>query len=74
MKIFGLYIYTKEELDKICRDKYSEGISLGIETQDKLNRITLNPVVHDLESLRADTWNQDKITKMQQWLESCYDR
>lgn len=74
MKIFGLYIYTRKGLDKFFINAFDDGFRKGTETQNKLNRVTLHPVVHDLESLRADTWNQDKITKMQQWLESCYDR
>ena len=33
----------------------------------------INPVLHDLESLRADTWNQDKITKIQNWLKNNFE-
>lgn len=74
MKIFGLYIYTRKGLDKFFINSFEDGYDKGRKTQNMLNRAALHPVVHDLESLRADTWNQDKITKMQQWLESCYDR
>lgn len=73
MKIFGLYIYTKEELDKICHYKYSEGINIGIETQDKLNRATLQPVVHSLKELRQNTWDVERVDHAIKWLESCYD-
>ena len=74
MKIFGLYIYTQEELDKVCRDKYSEGINIGIETQGKLNRATLHPVVHSLKELRNNTWDVERVDHAISWLESCYDR
>lgn len=40
---------------------------------DKSNWAAINPVLHDLESLRADTWNQDKITKMQDWLRDNFE-
>lgn len=73
MKIFGLYIYNKEELDKICRDKYSEGIDIGISTQDRLNRLTLNPVVHSLKELRKNTWDVERVDHAIKWLESCYE-
>lgn len=73
MKIFGLYIYNKEELDKICGEKYSEGIDIGISTQDRLNRVTLNPVVHSLKELRNNTWDVERVDHAIKWLESCYD-
>lgn len=31
-------------------------------------RAAINPVIHDLERLRANTWDQDKITYLQNWL------
>lgn len=41
-------------------------------TLDKLNQrfkfSTINPIIWDLEKLRANTWDQDKITKIQEWL------
>lgn len=33
----------------------------------------INPVINDLESLRADTWNQDKITHIQKWLKDNFE-
>lgn len=39
----------------------------------KSNWAAINPVLHDLESLRADTWNQDKITKIQDWLRDNFE-
>lgn len=74
MKIFGYYVYTQKELDKILRDEYSDGINVGIETQNKLNRATLNPVVHSLKELRYNTWDVSRVDQAISWLESCYDR
>lgn len=33
----------------------------------------INPVIHSLEELRADTWNQDKITQIQEWLRDNFE-
>lgn len=33
----------------------------------------INPIINDLESLRADTWNQDKITYIQKWLRDNFE-
>lgn len=45
--------------------------------QEKINSLTtwaaINPVIHDLEKLRKDTWNQDKITKIQEWLRDNFE-
>lgn len=34
----------------------------------RCTRAAINPVIHDLERLRANTWDQDKITYLQNWL------
>ena len=45
--------------------------------QEKINSLTtwaaINPVIQDLEKLRKDTWNQDKITKIQDWLRDNFE-
>ena len=33
----------------------------------------INPVIHDLEKLRANTWDQDKITYIQNWLKANFE-
>ena len=44
---------------------------------DKINKRStwsaINPVIYDLENLRADTWNQDKITFIQNWLKDNFN-
>ena len=40
----------------------------ALKAGDKFRWSALNPVIYDLEALRANTWDQDKITKIQQWL------
>lgn len=44
--------------------------AVAINTSDKHTKSAINPVIHDLERLRANTWDQDKITHMQEWLRS----
>lgn len=33
----------------------------------------INPVIHDLERLRANTWDQDRITEIQNWLDENFN-
>lgn len=44
---------------------------------DKVNgrhaRAAVRPVIHDLEKLRANTWDQDKITHIQNWLKDNFE-
>lgn len=40
----------------------------AINVMDKNNWSALNPVILDLERLRKNTWDQDKITHIQDWL------
>lgn len=74
MKIFGLYIYTRKGQDKVFINAFDDGYNKGIETQNKLNRVTLNPVVHSLKELRNNTWDVERVDHAIKWLESCYDR
>lgn len=39
-----------------------------INVMDKNNFSVINPVIRDLECLRKNTWDQDKITHIQDWL------
>lgn len=69
MKIFNLIITTKKK-----HDAFTIKCMEILERQNKLsNWSAINPVIHDLEKLRADTWNQDKITKIQQWLKDNFE-
>ena len=40
----------------------------AINIMDKNNWSTVRPVIRDLERLRKNTWDQDKITHIQDWL------
>lgn len=40
----------------------------AINIMDKNNWSAVNPVIRDLERLRKNTWDQDKITHIQDWL------
>lgn len=69
MKIFNLIITTKHKADK-----FLFGCLNTLERNNKLHTwAAIRPVVYDLEKLRADTWNQDKITEMQTWLKNNFE-
>lgn len=64
MKIFNLIITTKKK-----QDDFIIGCMQILQSVDRMSVWSaINPVIHSLEELRADTWNQDKITKIQEWL------
>lgn len=53
----------------IIRRKTLENMFIRlINAMDKNNFSIINPVIRDLECLRKNTWDQDKITHMQNWL------
>lgn len=68
MKIFGYVIIKETELVKMRTAAYERGLEHGEKIIKKTNFSWVNPVIHDLERLRANTWDQNKITKMQNWL------
>lgn len=72
MKIFGIVITTRKQFNKEVIDAYMDGRKRGRSIAEfaykKTNFAWVNPVIHDLEKLRANTWDQDKITHMQNWL------
>ena len=73
MRIFNLIITTEKrwirERHKFI-DEYSSKIK-NIHT--KCIWSAINPVIHDLEKLRANTWDQDKITTIQCWLRNNFE-
>ena len=53
----------------IIRRKTLENMIIRlIIAMDKNNFSIINPVIRDLECLRKNTWDQDKITHIQNWL------
>ena len=53
----------------IIRRKTLENMIIRlINVMDKNNFSVINPVIRDLECLRKNTWDQDKITHIQNWL------
>lgn len=53
----------------IIRRKTLENMIIRlIIAMDKNNFSVINPVIRDLECLRKNTWDQDKITHIQNWL------
>lgn len=73
MRIFNIIITTKKKQE--LRDKrcFAEGWDRGKFFINKSNWSAINPVIHSLEELRADTWNQDKITYIQEWLKDNFE-
>lgn len=77
MRIFGLVITTQKQFKEEIIDAYNDGrkrgISIGEHAIKTTNFAWINPVIHDLEKLRANTWDQDKITHMQKWLKGAIE-
>ena len=75
MKIFNIIITTKAKQRTRELEAFQRGMSEMDKQLNKINWSAINPVIHSLEELRADTWNQDKITKIQEWLNNnfCID-
>lgn len=73
MKIFGLYIYNRRGLERKFNDYFEVGVNRGTETQKKINRAVLHPVVHSLKELRQNTWDVERVDHAISWLESCYE-
>lgn len=68
MRIFGLIIMPKKKLTKLISKTYDEGFESGENFTKGFNNAWIQPVLSDLEKLRANTWDQNKITKIQHWL------
>ena len=68
MTIFGYVIIKESHLAKMRMENYNRGLDDGERIIKNTNFSWVNPVIHDLEKLRANTWDQDKITHMQNWL------
>jgi hypothetical protein len=62
-----------KRIAQVLDNQMESTIRLVRKMNDKSNWAAINPVIHDLESLRADTWNQDKITKIQEWLRDNFE-
>ena len=64
MRIFNLIITTKKEQDDLiisCMNK--------LEAVDRLSTWSaINPVIHDLEELKKNTWDIDRVENIQKWL------
>jgi hypothetical protein len=70
-------ITTRYKQSKIISEHIDSQVESAINIVEKIGRksawAAINPIIHDLESLRADTWNQDKITKIQDWLRDNFE-
>lgn len=68
MRIFNLIITTKKKYEEQIQASYLQGDVDATVLEQRSARSAVIPVIHDLEKLRANTWDQDKISKMQEWL------
>ena len=73
MKIFNIIITTKANQRTRELEAFQRGMSEIDKLLNKINWYAINPVIHSLEELRADTWNQDKITYIQEWLKDNFE-
>lgn len=68
MRIFNFVIMSKKQYKELTDDVYRQGLKDASEIDVKSTWSAIYPVIHDLEKLRTTTWDQDKITHIQQWL------
>lgn len=68
MKIFNFVIMSKKKYKELTDDVYRQGLEDASEIDAKSTWCAIYQVIHDLERLRANTWDQDKITHIQHWL------
>ncbi len=73
IKIFGLVITTDKNYSKSVESAFKSGWDKSAECAIKTVWSAINPVIHDLEKLRANTWDQDKITTIQCWLRNNFE-
>ncbi|MBQ8482411.1 MAG: hypothetical protein IJ532_08040 [Alphaproteobacteria bacterium] len=59
---------TVGTLHVLVHNAHRIGACDGARIERHSARAAINPVIHDLERLRANTWDQDKITYLQNWL------
>ena len=73
MKIFNIIITTKANQQTRELEAFQRGMSEIEKALSKINWSVINPVIYDLERLRANTWDQDKITYIQEWLKDNFE-
>lgn len=73
MKIFNIIITTKANQKAREVEAFKRGMSEIDKALSKINWSVINPVIYDLERLRANTWDQDKITYIQEWLKDNFE-
>lgn len=70
-------ITTRWRKNKYAQMVSESNIERAIRTHKRIEEKTtwaaINPVIHSLEELRADTWNQNKITQIQEWLRDNFE-
>ena len=73
MKIFNIIITTKKKQELRDKKCFAEGWDRGKFFINQNTWSAINPVIYDLERLRANTWDQDKITYIQKWLKDNFE-
>ena len=73
MKIFNIIITTKKKQKLRDKKYFAEGWDRGKFFINQNTWSVINPVIYDLERLRANTWDQDKITYIQEWLKDNFE-
>lgn len=73
MRIFNLHILTKKKIFKLLDKVVDDAIKATEKVDKETTWAAINPVISDLEKLRADTWNQNKITYIQNWLKDNFE-
>ena len=73
MRIFNLIITTEKKYKERIVSAFDNAWERSKFHLDQSAWSAINPVIHDLEKLRANTWDQDKITHIQEWLRNNFE-
>ena len=73
MEIFNIIITTKANQRTRELEAFKRGMSEIDKALSMINWSAINPIIHSLEELRANTWDQDKITYIQEWLKDNFE-
>lgn len=74
MKIFNIHIMTTKQRNELIDESIDESFESAKSVEWAFRFTTLNPVVHSLKKLRANTWDVDMVDKMISLIEDYINR
>lgn len=71
------WIIEKSPIIITTKKRYDNYVMSCMNRLEKVNKMSvwsaINPVIYDLEKLRPNTWDQDRITYIQNWLKDNFE-